>query len=273
MDMNPATRAVPRGLPKINRNVAFLLVAIGLGAAASLLAVRYVNNQVAARTQTAPTPTRQVVVPVHDLAKGASLTQDDIATRDVPADFVPADAITPADYQRYVGQLLRAPLAQGAPIPASAVDLVTDHFSNVIAPGKVAYTIQVDETSSVSGLIVPGDHVDLLLLLSGDGAGREQIRPLLADVPVLATGRHARGLRPQDGQAADGSYSNITLGLVPADAQRLGMAMKVGELRVMLRPAGADDNYNLKLLSKADLLRQGRPVRGNGIQFIIGGNG
>lgn len=270
--MNPATRALPRGLPKINRNLAFLLVAIGLGVAASLLAVRYVNTQVAARTQTAPTAMRQVVVPVHDLAKGASLTQDDIATRNVPADFVPADAITPADYQRYVGQLLRAPLAQGAPIPASAVDLVTDHFSNVIAAGKVAYTIQVDETSSVSGLIVPGDHVDLLLLLSGD-AGREQIRPLLADVPVLATGRQARGLRPQDGQGADGSYSNITLGLAPADAQRLGMAMKLGELRVMLRPAGADDDYNLKLLSKADLLRQGRLVRGNGIQFIIGGNG
>lgn len=270
--MNEATRALPRGLPGINRNLLFLLVAIALGAAASLLAVRYVNNQVAARTQATPTATRQVVVPVHDLPKGASLTEDDIATRDVPVDFVPADAVTPGDYERFVGQVLRAPLAQGAPIPASAVELVTEHFSNVIAPGKVAYTIQVDETSSVSGLIVPGDHVDLLLLLSGEAAGRDQIRPLLANVTVLATGRQASGLKPQ-GDAANNSYSNITLGLEPADAQRLGMAMKVGELRVMLRPAGASDDYNLKLLSKAELLRQGRPVRTNGIQFIIGGNG
>jgi pilus assembly protein CpaB len=50
------------------------------------------------------------------------------------------------------------------------------------------------------------------------------------------------------------------------------MAMKVGELRVMLRPPGSDQPFDLKLLSKADLLRLGR-VRGNGIQFIIGGNG
>lgn len=262
-------------MPRINRNLIFLLVAVVLGIAASLLAVRYVNNQVAARTQTTPTQTRQVVVPVHDLEKGANLTQDDIATRDVPVDFVPADAITPDNYQSYVGQVLRTPLTHGAPISGSAIDRVTDHFSNVIAPGHVGYTIQVDESSSVSGLIVPGDHVDILLLLSGDAAGHDQIRPLLGDVPVLATGKVARGLRKQgeEGTTED-SYSNITLGLAPADAQRLGMAMKVGELRLMLRPAGVDEPYNLKLLSKADLLRQARPVHaGSGIQFIIGGNG
>ena len=257
-------------MPKINRNLLFLIVAILLGVAASLLAVRYVNKQVAARTKTTPTETRQVVVPTRDLEKGATLTQDDIATRDVPVDFVPADALTSANYESYVGQVLRTPLAHGAPISGSAIDRVTDHFSNVIAPGDVAYTIQVDESSSVSGLIVPGDHVDLLLLLSGDSAGHDQIRPLLGNVPVLATGKLARGVRRQDG-TDDSSYSNITLGLAPADAQRLGMAMKVGELRVMLRPAGSDQPYDLKLLSKADLLRQGRKVRGSGIQFIIGG--
>lgn len=259
-----------RRLPPINRNLIFLGGAILLGVVASFMAVHYINNQVAARTRTTPTETRQVVVPVHDLEKGASISQDDIAVRDVPAEFVPADALTPENYEDYLGQVLRVPLAQGAPINGSAVDRVTDHFSNVIEPGKVAYSIQVDESNSVSGLIVPGDHLDILLLLSGDGS--EQIRPLLADVPVLATGKRAKGVRSSNPDGDDGSYSNITLGLAPSDAQRLGMAMKVGELRVMLRPAGNQQPFDLKTLSKAELLRLGRPVHGNGIQFIIGGN-
>ncbi|MHB1057453.1 MAG: Flp pilus assembly protein CpaB [Rhodanobacter sp.] len=259
-----------RRIPAVNRNVLYLGGAIVLGIVASLMAVHYINNQVAARTRTTPTETRQVVVPVRDLDKGASISQDDIAVREVPAEFVPADALTPDNYEDYLGQVLRVPLTQGAPIGGSAVDRVTDHFSNVIEPGKVAYSIQVDESSSVSGLIVPGDHLDILLLL--DGEGSEQIRPLLGDVPVLATGKRAKGYRSDQPEGDDGSYSNITLGLAPNDAQRLGMAMKVGELRVMLRPAGNRQPFDLKTLSKADLLRLGRPVHGNGIQFIIGGN-
>jgi len=257
-------------MPKINRNLLFLGVAILLGIAASFMAVHYINNKVAERTQAKPQETRTVVVPVRDLEKGVLLSDDDVATRDVPVEFVPADALTPENYQTYLGQLLRSPLTKGAPIAGSAIDLVSDHFSTVIDPGKVAYTISVDESGSVSGLIVPGDHVDIMLLLSGDAAGKDQIRPLLGDVLVLATGKRAQGVKPS---GDDESYSNLTLGLTPNDAQRLGMAMKVGELRVMLRSAGNKDPFGLETLSKADLLRMGRPVvSGSGIQFIIGGN-
>lgn len=259
-------------MPKINRNLLFLGVAILLGIAASFMAVHYINNQVAARTQVTPEATRTVVVPVHDLEKGALLGDDDVATRDVPVQFVPADALTPENYQTYLGQLLRSPLGKGAPIPGSAIDLVSDHFSTVIDANKVAYTISVDESGSVSGLIVPGDHVDIMLLLTGDAAaGKDQIRPLLGDVLVLATGKRAQGVKPT---GDDGSYSNLTLGLTPVDAQRLGMAMKAGELRVMLRSAGDKQPFALETLSKADLLRMGKPVlRESGIQFIIGGKG
>ena len=192
-----------------------------------------------------------------------------IASRSVPAEFVPADALTPDNYQDYLGQVLTAPLAHGAPISASAVEQLADHFSSVIQqPGDVAYSIQVNDTNSVSGLIAPGDHIDMLLLVSGQGS--DNIRPLLGNVLVLATGKRAKGVRRGDG---DTNYSDITLELTPAQAQRVGMAMKVGELRVLLRPPGSQEPFDLKLLSKADLLRLGLPVRSNGVQFIIGGNG
>lgn len=251
---------------KINRNFVFLGIAVLLGIAASLMAVRYVDTQVAARTVVRAEETRQVVVPVRDLAVGESLGAADLAAREVPVDFIPADALTADNYEAFLDQALRAPLAQGAPIPASAVERLQDHFSGIIAPGHVAYTLQVDETNSVSGMIVPGDRIDVLLLISENG--NDSLRPLLADVQVLATGRHAPGVR--DSEDAEG-YSNITLELPPLDAQRIGVARKAGELLVMLRRAGSREPYGLKALSKTDLLRLGRPARTGGIQFIIGG--
>lgn len=258
-------------MARINRNFIFLGIAVLLGVLASLMAVHYINAQVAARTQQSKTPepeTRTLVVPVKDLLKGATLSQDDIATRDVPVDFAPADALTPDSFAPYVGQVLRAPLTHGAPIPASAVELVTDHFSNIINPSDVAYSIQVDDTNSVSGLIVPGDHIDLLLLTTGDQTA--DIRPLLGNVLVLATGKRAKGVQGNNDKDGDDTYSNLTLEVAPLDAQRIGMAMKVGDLRVLLRPPGSRKPFNLDLLSKQDLLRLGRRVKRGGIEFIIG---
>jgi pilus assembly protein CpaB len=258
-------------LVNMNRNLIYLLVAVGLGALASLLAVQYINKQVAARTPVDHTQTVAVVVPVRPMEKGEILKQEDISSRNVPSDFVPADAVTPDTYENFIGQVLRAPVAQGAPLSASAVDLVADHFSNVINKGDVAYTIQVDDTNSMSGLMVPGDHVDILLMVTDEASVR--IMPLQSNVMVLATGHRAKGVPNTDPNAA-GTYSNVTLELTPTEAQRVAIAGKAGELRLMLRQAGNDQPFNLRELNKADLLRIGNPAhKSTGVEYIVGGRG
>jgi pilus assembly protein CpaB len=204
------------------------------------------------------------------MEKGDILRQEDISSRTVPADLVPADAVTPDTYESFVGQVLRAPLAQGAPLSASAVDLVADHFSNVINKGDVAYTIQVDDTNSMSGLIVPGDHVDILLMVTEESSVK--IMPLQSNVMVLATGHRAKGVQNADPNAAN-EYSNITLELTPPEAQRVAIAGKAGELRLILRQAGYDQPFNLRELSKADLLKIGIPRKSTGVEYIVGGRG
>ena len=256
----------------MNRNLIYLLVAVALGVLASIMAVHYINQQVAARTPVDHTRTVSVVVPVHPLQKGDILKQEDIAARDVPAAFVPADAVTPDTYQNFIGQVLRAPVAQGAPLSASAVDLIVDHFANIINKGDVAYTIQVDDTNSMSGLMVPGDHVDILLMITEQKTAK--IVPLLGNILVLATGHRAKGVRNTDSNTADSSFSNVTLELTPTQAQRVAIAGKSGELRLMLREPGNDAPFNLHAVSKQELMRLGDPLRkSTGVQFIIGGKG
>ena len=256
-------------LPRVNKNLVYLLVALGLGGMSSLMAVKYINQKVAERTPSNHAETVTVVVPVHPMQKGDILKQEDIASREVPASFVPADAVTPDTYDSFVGQVLRAPLAQGAPLSASAVELVADHFSNVIKKGDVAYTIQVDDSNSVSGLMVPGDHVDVLLMVSEqDGV---KILPLESNLMVLATGHRAKGVQNTDSNG-DGAFSNVTLELTPPQAQRIAIAGKSGELRLMLREAGTNQPFNLRTMTKQELML-GPKRKSSGVQFIIGGKG
>jgi pilus assembly protein CpaB len=256
-------------MARVNRNLMFLLIAAGLGVLASVMTVQYIKRQVIARTPVDRTQFVSVVVPVHPLQKGDVLKQADIAARNVPVAFVPADAVTPDNYETYLGQVLRAPVAKGAPLSASAVDLIVDHFSNIINQGDVAYTIQVDDTNSASGLMVPGDHVDILLVVTDPNS---RIMPLESDVLVLATGHHARGVQTADSSEAR-NYSNVTLELTPQQAQRVAMAGKSGELRLMLREPGNDQPFNLRSLSKQELLRIRDPLKSPAVEFIIGGRG
>jgi len=76
----------------LNRNAVYLLVAVGLGGLASMMAVHYINQQVAVRTPR-DAETTTVVVPVHPMQKGDILKQEDIASRNVPVAFVPADRV------------------------------------------------------------------------------------------------------------------------------------------------------------------------------------
>ena len=52
----------------------------------------------------------------------------------------------------------------------------------------------------------------------------------------------------------------------------MGMSLKLGELRVMLRNADSQEPFDLKTMDRADLLQLSRAARGTGgVQFIIGG--
>ncbi|MGX9721504.1 Flp pilus assembly protein CpaB [Stenotrophomonas acidaminiphila] len=256
---------------KPNRNIIFILVALALGGLAAMLAVNYVQKTVAERTRD-DGETVVVAVPKQNLEQGMQITSDDLAARPVPVDLVPADAITPDNYDQYVGRVLRAPLAKGAPVPGAALVPLYDQFSSVIKSGNVAYTMSVDETNSISGMVAPGDHVDILLTVDEEGGGA-RVLPLLENINVLATGTRI-GEQPADEE--NPGYSNITLELAPREAERLTVASKAGGLRVMLRHNEDSESFGLGGLTQKQLLQKGKESsgsQGSGVHFIIGGKG
>lgn len=256
--------------PKIavNRNIVFLLAALALGGLAAWLAVGYVQRTIEEKTTVQPEDTVLVGVPKRDIAAGELLGPDDLAARPVPPDLVPADVITPDNYQQYVGRLLRAPVRQGAPVSASALVPLYEQFSAVIGKGNVAYNLSVDENNSISGMLIPGDHVDILLTVDDEASGA-RVLPLMENVLVLATGTRV-GEMPLDQDSA--GFGSITLEVSPDNAQRLAVADKAGSLRVVLRQVEDRQPFGLKGLSSRQLLSPASRQGSGGVHYIVGGS-
>lgn len=267
--------------PRINKNFAYIATAGLLALIASGIAIRYVQTTVAEKTRD-DREMVEVAVANSDLAQGAVLTSEDLSTRSVPADFVPADAVTPENYSEFAGRMLRAPVRGGAPLSAAALVPVYDQFSRVIPKGKVAYNLSVDENNSLSGMVSPGDMIDILFLKDGEEAkGGPRLFPLLQQIKVLATGTQIGEKVPAPGEVeGNEGFSTVTLELDQHQAKQLAVASKAGSLRVLLRELTDTSPGAVNGLSERELLRSlgaypaasgGTPRRRQGIEFIIGG--
>lgn len=253
---------------KVNKNFMYLGVALLLGVIAAIAAVSYIRSEVEARAVPVEQPMTAVAVPVTDLAVGTVIDSEQmLAVREIPADMVPAEAVTPDNYASLMGRMLRAPVRAGAPFSSAVLVPVYDRFSSVIQAGSVGYTLTVDQTNSISGMVTPGDHIDILLTIDqGDNGTR--VMPLLEDILVLATGTRIGDSPIMENEAG---YSTVTLELEPLQAERLAVADKAGDLQVILRQRHDRGDFQLGGLTERDLLRTGGG-RAAGVEFIIGGN-
>jgi pilus assembly protein CpaB len=108
-------------------------------------------------------------------------------------------------------------------------------LSERLAPGRRALTITVTQASTQSGLLQPGDRIDLFVALPRQG--RRSTTSLLQDVVVLATGAEMDG----DGLAGSGvarAYRTVTLDVSQDDALLLLAARQEGDMVAILRASG-----------------------------------
>lgn len=266
-------------LPKLNKNVLFIGGALLLGGLAALMSVTYVKETISKAVAKAQVDETEIVVTGQDLEVGQAITEDEMVLRNVPTEFVPADAVTAENYGEYVNRLVRSPVRGGAPLSASALVPAAQQFSRVIPLGKVGYTLSVNENNSVSGMIAPGDAVDIFFTVgaeeSQDGGAKrngstgERVFPLLENITVLATGaRVGETLGDEESDA----YSTMTLELSPDQAQKLTVAEETGDLRIILRNLDDKTPFNLDGLTENELMASFGGIKTDGVEYIIGGS-
>lgn len=214
-----------------------LAVALALGGLAAYAASNYLTERMAEiDARAAAVNTVSVIVAKASLPAGASITAETVAVREIPRTWAHSGAITPDQYSRAESLALAYPAAAGEPILWAQLEgRRVPTFSARLQPGQRAVTVPVDEISSLSGMVEPGDHIDIVV--SARNETRAFTFTLLQNVPVLATGSHA----DPDARSAEGAvrgYTTITLDTSPEDAKRVIAAREIGRVTALLRAPG-----------------------------------
>lgn len=267
-----------------HRNTVLFVAALACGAVAVFAGKEYLAQQLEAeRIRLAPKPARSVdvIVARHDLGKGDEVSPKTMAVRRIPEEFASSSAIRPDRFEGFSGMRLAVPLRGGEQLLAAAiVGGETMTFSHRVKPGIRALTIAVDEVNSISGMLQPGDRIDLLFSAKppGDAPGQQQAPeatvPLFQSLLVLATGKQVRaGIDERGG--GQRTFSTVTVELEPEHAQRLVVAQRAGKLTAVLRNPDDPQRMARKAMDVRQLLDM--PVGAEAAvvapQVIVGGLG
>ena len=220
-----------------NRNWILLAIAVVIGLVAVLIANAWFSGVEDRQEQTAQRQElTRIVVASAPVEFGARLSQQNVRLQDWPANAVPQGAFTAMPEALKNDRVALRALVPGEPVLASNVS-GTDGRATLAAllpAGMRAVSVPVNDVRGVSGFVLPGTMVDVLLTrrIPGEGATNEDMRAdvILENVRVLAIDQVA-----SDKQAEPKVARTATLAVSLFDAQRLALAEKIGTLSLALR--------------------------------------
>lgn len=222
-----------------HRNSALFLGALMSGGVALYAGQQYVAQRLESeRARLAPVDeaTVDLIVAKHDLAKGEILRPEVLAVRSIPRSYAMSDALRPEQLETMEGARLLGSVRAGEPVlGAMVMGADTTTFSQKLRAGVRALTIPVDEINAFSGMLQPGDRIDLYFSAVSPRANGalESTAPLFQNLLVLATGQqlHAGIDETQERRG----FSTVTIEATPEQVQRLVVARQAGRLTASLR--------------------------------------
>ena len=195
-------------------------------------------------------PMAPAVVAAAPIGFGEKLTPDKLKLVDVPAQQRPKGHFARVD-PLILGQGRTAmrPIAANEIITEAALITGTTRLSTapLLGPTMRALAVQVNEVAGVSGLVFPGDRVDLFLIRQPDEA-MPYAELLAQNIRVLAVGSDMNIARDKPGVV-----KTVTVEVNPLQAQKLPLAMATGEIRLALRPFSNEARMRLESLQVSDL--------------------
>jgi pilus assembly protein CpaB len=264
----------PRWRRWLRAEVILSLVAICAGLGAAVLAGNYLNTRVeAAEADVARRyEPRHVVVASADIPKGEVLGRSNLAVRQFPREFLPADALPAERAGELFGARTAVDISRGTPLVRAAISetMAVPVLSTVLASGERAVTVSVDDISSHAGALRAGDRIDLYVARR-DGED-SLLLPLLQQVEILATGDST--VRDDHVNAESRLYSTVTLRVSAANAPRVLLAQQAGELSVLLRsPVDLAVGPSAVRSTRELLSRPANRTAVFGVELLTGGTG
>ncbi len=139
--------------------------------------------------------------------------------------------------EKVVGRVAVVNIAPREPITESrlAPEGTAGGLSAVIPEGYRAMTVKVDDVVGISGFIMPGTLVDIVVVIRPDDSSGSQgpiSKIVLQNIKVLANGQNID--KPENQRDAN-SVKVATLLVTPEQAEKLALASSEGKLQLVMR--------------------------------------
>ncbi|CAG9179347.1 Flp pilus assembly protein CpaB [Cupriavidus pampae] len=212
------------------RTLLMVLVAALAGLAAVVMASRWMVQQSAGTTT-------KVAVATADINLGQRLAPEFVKLVDWPRESLPPGAMT--DIATVDGRVTKASVMRGEPILESKLTPAGTKggLSAVIAEGKRAITVRVNDVVGVAGFALPGSFVDIIVNTQKDTGRTDAGQPeqsiskiVLEKILVLAVAQEVN----RD-ETKPKVVNAVTLEVSPVEAEKLDLARSVGSLSLVLR--------------------------------------
>lgn len=201
----------------------------------------------------------RILVANREIAPGSVLTDRDWVWLDMPAALIERGWVREGsvDLNNLRAALSVSGLEAGQPIVPERLILPGQdgYITSLLAPGKRALTIDLDETRTVSAFIRPGDRVDLIFDYEAtvewndssfepffEKDPRRFSEALLENVRVLFIDR---GFNEDTGLPALDGLGTVTLEVTPEEAEKIILATREGTLSLVLRGDHPGDETRL----------------------------
>jgi pilus assembly protein CpaB len=226
-----------------------IVIAVLCSLIATYLAYAYLD-ELEARV-TSPIDMGTVVVASSDIAQGTIIEYAMVEQLQIPCSAIAPRAVQQID--EVLGKTVIENLTCGEQIIETRIghEKEVKTFVDRVSEGLRAVTVSVSEDCTFSGLLRPGDRIDIIGTLSEYGSVERTAYTYISDVEVLAVGDEYRLYTNSEISRDDDSLfqfqpslraRTVTLALTPKDAELIVLLEQHGHMKFALRSHDASED-------------------------------
>ena len=234
------------------RNKRFFLVLVGalmFGVLAAVSVSKYLSSAQAYTKNLNKIAVAKVAIPI-----GSKIVAEQITVVQFPKESTPDGAFDSPE--KLAGRVAVVNIAAREPITEArlAPEGTAAGLSAIIPEGYRAMTVKVDDAAGISGFIMPGTLVDVVVTLDPrEGSGHQDpiAKIVLQNIKVLASGQNID--KPENEREAN-SVKAVTLQVTPEQAEKLALASSEGRLQLVMRSQTDQGDEQTPGVNKRNLL-------------------
>ena len=234
-----------------SKSLILMVLSLGFGLVAAIGISQVMKNNSA--NASAVQQMGAVIVAAEHLDVKTELTEENVRIENWPVNIIPPDAVR--SLEEIADKAVKTPMPKGMPITMPQIALKSEMGVTGIPPGFKLFGIKVTGESTVSGLLSPGDKVDVIgLFKRRNKAGREQTisKTFRKAIKVFAINGNMSAVMDPEEKKSSGS-AIVSVLVTEKQAEEIAFVQKVGSLKLIMRGEQSEDDEQVESL--ADIMR------------------